>query len=303
MPRKTKPAPAPAPEPAPTPEPAPELVPEPVLTWPRPPLVDPVTVYLGTGSTVTRLDPTKDYIIKLPNTTKLGDTLLVGGRNVVVIGGHISTGSDVPPWNHKEHAALFINANVGIVHIEGVLIDNSNVGAGDGIQIDSPDSIVQIQNVRIVGLTGSQATNHADVVQPYGGVKELRIDRLTGSTNMQGLTIQPDLRPIGKVTLKRVDITYTNVAPGEGGKMITVAKFGTCNAVNVTLDQVYIKPKTGWALGRAVYPDIWHGTCPAQATSTEVSWPSLPSVVGSVKLGPPPEGSFVPAGSVGIGYV
>src|SRR6476660_7708325 len=53
------------------------------LRWPKPTLVNPVTVTLGTGYTHTALSATQDYIVKLPPTKKYGGTFLEGGHNMV----------------------------------------------------------------------------------------------------------------------------------------------------------------------------------------------------------------------------
>src|SRR4051812_22144182 len=50
------------------------------LKWPRPVLTTPQTVYLGTGQTVTNLDPRRDYIVVPPAARKVGATILQGGR-------------------------------------------------------------------------------------------------------------------------------------------------------------------------------------------------------------------------------
>ncbi len=48
----------------------------------KPPvLTNPTTITLGTGYTSTKLDNTKDYIIKFPSTRKTGATHITGGRN------------------------------------------------------------------------------------------------------------------------------------------------------------------------------------------------------------------------------
>ena len=159
-------------------------------------MIDPQTIELGPGITTTTLNPARDYIIALPKSGKQ-DTFIKGGHNIIISGGHISTGADPPPWGSSEHRGIYIADATGIVHIEGVLVDDADVGRGNGVAIAAPAATVQIENDRFVNLTGTQDTNHADVVQVWGGVKELRIDHLTGSTNYQGLTINPDLAPNG----------------------------------------------------------------------------------------------------------
>jgi hypothetical protein len=301
----------PVPPPLPVPVPSPD---RPMLTWAPPQLTDPETIRLSRGQTVTRMDPARDYIIQLPPDGK-GDTFLVGGHNVVLIGGHISTGRGPAPWDVPEHRAIYIADATGVVHIEGVLIDDIDHGQGDGIAIAAPAATVQIQNVRIVGLTGKEEGNHADVVQVWGGVRELRIDRLTGATNYQGLHIQPDLAPNGPEIIKNANLF--SISGGSGNWLTWLAQGSdTCTTpMSVSLDQVYVAPREGRGLGDSVWPpdstsqlDPSRGGVVRNCLSslspdgTELSFPRLPAVGGVVKLGPPPGGDFVPTGVAGPDY-
>jgi hypothetical protein len=300
----------PAPEPDPTPvptEPAPAPAPATgLLSWAPPALQSPTTIRLGTGYTVTDLDPTRDYVIQLPSERKVGATVIKGGHNVVIKGGWITiptlTASDA------ERRGIYIKDATGTVHIEGVLIDGSGGGNGDGIAISAPNAVVQVENSRIVGLRGSYAGYHADVIQPWGGVSELRVDRLTGSTNYQGLQIPRDLGPIGRADLRNVDLSHTGEAPAEGGYLLWLTKgTSTCEAYPVSISDVYIAPKSGRWLADSVWPGVW-STLPCKASQVgagadaQVSWPTLP-VTGFVRRGPRPEGEFVPSGVAGVGYV
>ena len=178
----------------------------PALTWKAPRLVDPEIIEVGTSvdSQPGELDVTRDYIVRLPPAMRTGQLILHGGRNVVLIGGHIR----LPPVSGRdaEARAILVTRNQGTVHIEGVLIDTTASGQGDGIAIQSRDSIVQVQNCRIVNLVGAQDETHSDVIQPWGGVRELRVDRLTGSSNYQGFFVPQDLAPIGHIKIKRSNL-------------------------------------------------------------------------------------------------
>jgi hypothetical protein len=302
--------PAPAPPPAP-----PSAVPGmPLLTWAPPVLNDPETIELDRGMTTTMLDPAKDYILKLPRVGK-GDTFVRGGHNIVVIGGHISTGQEPPPWDAPEHRALYFADTTGTIHVEGVLIDDVDSGQGDGIDVAAPLATLQIQNVRVSGLTGSEQGNHADVVQPWGGVKELRIDRLTGSTDYQGLHIQPDLGPIGSEIVKNANMSSTSTTAGNWLTWLATGSNTCTTAGQVSLDQVYVTPRKGRGLGDSVWPpssasSVDDGPNPVQGclsslspNGSELTFPELPHISGPVKEGPPPGGDFVPEGVAGPDYV
>jgi hypothetical protein len=270
------------------------------LDWKRPSLVSPTTVTLGTGFTETDLDPNQDYIVKLPSTTKVGGTVLVGGHNVVIVGGSIT----IPKGTESdfERSAIYVKEATGTVHIEGVLIDGSGGGEFDGVAINAPEAIVQLQNMRIVGVRGGYDSVHADVVQPWGGVKDLRIDRLSGASNYQGLTIKPDLGPIGSTEIYETDLTATTQGTVDrGGHMLWLTSgVDTCSTGATTLSEVFVQPRPGKTLNSAVWPQHNLLSCPAVGT-TSIGWPALP-VTGAVQKGSPPEGSFVPAGVAGTAY-
>ena len=275
------------------------------LPWSPPLLTNPQTIQLGTGYTTTNLQTGLDYIIKLPSTKKLGATVIQGGRNIVILGGYIS----MPPQNHSlgDQRALYFSGQTGIVHIEGVLIDGSAGGEGDAIDINSPQAIVQIQNLRAVGLIGGYDTSlhdHADIIQPWGGVKELRIDHLTGSSNYQGLQIPIDLGPIEKSDLRNVNLFFQDAPPNDGGYMMWFIRMGQCDsAYPISLQNVYLTPQSGRTLARSVWPDPSELGCPPSVTNNFATWPNLSMIQGGVNLGPPPQGDFVPNGSAGLNYV
>src|SRR5215207_10170920 len=98
------------------------------LTWAPPTLTNPITVNVpandtryGNGVTKVVLASGQDARINLPSTTKVGGLWIEGGRNVVVMGGHIQ-----PNPNHSKVSGdlgmrgIYVNDNAGVVHIEGV---------------------------------------------------------------------------------------------------------------------------------------------------------------------------------------
>jgi hypothetical protein len=271
------------------------------LRWAPPRLVDPITVKLGGGETVTEMDPARDYVVVLPHRRKVGATVLKGGHNVVVKGGWITIPPGAP--SGADRSAVYVKGATGTVHLEGLLIDGSGGGVGDGIVIAAPGAVVQIENVRVVGLRGSYREMHADVVQPWGGVRELRIDRLTGSSNYQGLTIQPDLGPIGQATVDHANLRYTGTAPADGGYLIWLTSgASSCQASPVTLFDVYVEPKRGRSLGNSVWPPARSPLgCGATVRRNAARWHRLPAR-GAVLGGAPPDGDFVPAGVAGVRY-
>ena len=162
------------------------------LRWPPPRLVDPATIKLpSTGYTESQLDPDRDYIVDLPARDKRGGVTLIGGHNVVIVGGHITVPRSAQPED-RFRRALYIKDATGTVHVEGVVLDSAPGAVWDGIDIAAPEATVQLENVRVDGVRGSLAGYHGDVVQPWGGVRALRVDRLSASSDYQGLTIPID---------------------------------------------------------------------------------------------------------------
>ena len=281
--------------PAPPTAPPPAGPARPKLAWAPPALSSPTTITVAQGDQRINLDTTKDYIIKLGSSTHAGGIGLSGGRNVVVIGGRIA-----PPAGSGMAVGLGISNATGTVHVEGVWFDGASGREFDAIQVSAPKATVQLENIRATGLRGSYDTNHTDIVQPWGGVARLRVDRLTATTNYQGVFNQPDLGPVGPVELRHVDLAYDNVGAKTGGYLLWFTK--GCDAARTTLTDVYVKGRPGSSLGSTVWPPTGQATnCPAVVSGTTASWPSLP-ITGVARWGAPPRGSFVLPADAGTSY-
>jgi hypothetical protein len=281
-------------DPAPAgPAPAPA---RPTLRWAPPVLTAPTTIAVGQGDKTFNLDMTKDYVIDLGPTTHVGTVKIVGGHNVVMIGGRIA----LTPLSASP-LALGIKGSTGTVHVEGIEFDGTSGREMDAISIQAPLATVQVENVRADGLLGTFNTNHSDVIQPWGGVARLRVDRLTADSNYQGIFTRPDQGAIGSVALQNVDMTFNNVAATSAGGYLLWMTTG-CDMAPTTLSDVYIAPRKGKTLASAVWPTTSDASCPAKLAGNKATWPNLP-VTGAVTGGAPSGGSFVPAGSVGVGYI
>ena len=184
-------------------------MPLPLLTWAPPAGWETYTTYTipATGGTHT-LDENTDYKISAPSTITEA-VHLRGGRNVVWIGGHIHIADKAalaPPTSRR---ALVLSdhptqptVDGRIMHLEGLLLDGNDLS--EGIDLNAPKTIFQLQNfhcdtVLIRGCDDRDRTgaytvglNHADVLQPWGGFKECRVDGLTGKTNYQGMYFMQD---------------------------------------------------------------------------------------------------------------
>jgi len=269
------------------------------LNWPAPALDNPETITVGTtfDSQPPDLDVNKDYIIKLPSTTRNAALIIKGGNNVVIIGGHIRLPVNDGVSAHSR--AIHITGNQGVVHIEGVLIDTVAGGLGDGVTIQASNAIVQVQKCRIMNIRGIQSGFHGDVIQPWGGVRELRVDQLTASSSYQGLFCPVSDGPIGRIIVKRTNITaLPEEVPGaNGGFMWWV---GT--QPSVTFSDFYVQPRSGRTLGQSVWPADDDATNPCTVANNLAVWPTMANISGGIRGGQPPGGDFCPNGVPGLGY-
>jgi hypothetical protein len=296
-------------------------------SFPRPTMNSPITIPLHVGSDSLHLDDSRDYILVMPPQKKTGPLYIRGGHDVELIGGYMSTTTKGPNINISDDSGT---QSGRIVHIEGVLIDGSSGVPSDGIKIQAPNTIVQLENDRIVGLWGTLGGYHADVVQPGGGVRELRIDGLTGASHYNDLYFRRETNPLepptGKVTIRNANtFGYVNPKGTSPATTIRGIAIGTqsnppsddSQPINCTLtdplvfDNFWVTPPAGVRPGQFVWPDdnmeggaSWCDSAFAAGSST-VSWPGLSSakggkVSGAINVGA--HADFVPAGSVGLGY-
>lgn len=278
------------------------------LRWAPPPLVDPIVVHVPTSYYGATFPTNRDVLLVMPNEVRWGKINVVGGHNVRLIGG-----ATVLNIESRATGVMRFSGQSGSVFIEGTEID-VNGHSDDGIDVAGsrappytlfPD--VYIENCRITGLNGTYETNHADIIQTQGSIGRLFIDRVTGQSNYQAITIPPQF-PIKSASISRVNLSY-----GPGGQRWTYLLWLLDPHTHevpypVRLSDVWIKPRSGQDVAHAVAP--WLGTTDADGTpigaiagrNGRVTWPRFNKVSGYVSAGVPPGGDFVPAGSVGLGY-
>ena len=241
-----------------------------------------------------------DVRVELSRSHSVGPVTITNCRNAVLIGGHIT----VLPSSQVDGAdqrAIYVRDCTGTVHIEGVQIEGDVAGSeADGIAANAPEAVLQIENVRIEGMRGGYDTNHADVFQPWGGVRAFRIDRLSGSTNYQGLHIFETLGAIGAGTIRNTNIASSEVRPvDKGGYYIWM---DCSDGYPLELNNVYIAGRKERPFGQSIWPPVSDPSCPAMINDGLATWPGNPSLSGGVREGRPPSGDFVPSGSVGLRY-
>ncbi len=233
---------------------------------------------------------------------------------MVLIGGEVivpSTANQTDNGADDTDTAIYVRGSTGTVHIEGVLIRAEADTQFDGIDVNAPLATVQVENVRMENVYGSSTTEHADVIQTWGGARALRVDHLTAKGDYQGLTIAPSLGSVGSVQLKNIDLTAERpplalaaITHGGGIMLWLTAGIDGCQSSPVTLENVFIADTTGRISPAAT---VWPSPgsklpCDPALEGNTLSWPGLP-VSGSVTLGVPSGGPFVPPGLAGKAYV
>lgn len=277
------------------------------------------------------LNDNTDYRIHLPaNGPLVGGLTITGGHSVQIIGGQIDL--TYPCSNDASDCmGIYIaKDSPGAVFVEGVWIHNAaHIGrtcpggasstsqtcsSGDGIDVNTADNgaihvnTITLENIRIDGISGcSGYGDHADVFQPYQAPDDtIRIDRLTGTTNCQGLTIDPDLAYSiwhtfpSSITVQNANIDVTVNPYGENayGYGWWLTRGTGCESGQLLLANDYSSKPQSSAVTNTVWP---YPACGARYSGGAVSWPGT-HIKGSIRIGVPPGGDFVPLGSVGVGY-
>lgn len=275
------------------------------LTWSPPTLTNPETRNIGTLGATYNLDPGKDYIMKMPSTpVTRGKVSIVGGRNIHIIGGEFNIQGQPNNATISQRTMFLIKDSTGIVHIEGILGRGEDLS--EGIQIDADNAIVQIQNVRIEHIHANDQVgftdNHPDLIQTYGGVKELRLDKFTGSTDYQGFLMQPEYNSHqGPTRIKRTNI----VGDPTARYLYWMSQNKGILDGPIIFEDFWVDVPTQRAGG--LKKALWPESATTIATDSNgrlyATYNYTPAVTGRITEGLPPGGDFVPAGVAGIGYV
>jgi chitodextrinase len=267
------------------------------LKWPRPTLINPITVQASNSNRVLNFNDGQDYIVRLPSTplTARGGLVLDGGRNVVVVGGEIrqdtlhSSGEGV-----DLQYGIYAMGQTGTLHIEGVWVHGQGIGQalvlGEG-----SGATVQVQNSRLESLH-PVGDIHTDAIQSWAGPSVFRVYNV--SLRSAGLSLQMQPREFG----------FT----------------GALNWHYERIDMAQLTPAApalnkSWGGTAGNYPwwseyhqDLWLSPHPQNSYPVHCNWspntacwnPGGGTNVsgGNLTIGTPPGGDFVPASRVGLSY-
>ena len=268
------------------------------LQWAPPALANPTTIDVTNQNREFYLDNNNDYIVKLPSTplTAEGGLVLIGGHNVVIVGGEIRNDSPISGGQGVDMAyGIALYRQTGTVHIEGVWIHGA--GIGQTILIahtdqTSANSVIQVENSRLESLH-PVGTVHTDTIQSYGGPGQLRLYNDTLISN--GVTLQTQPCDVGNGPTphnwdyRRLNLVHQTADAYALWKNCTPwSEYHQDLWLKVNPDHVAASSNSAWAGG-----NCWACWNPGG------SWP----ITGEqIHLGTPPGGDFVPVGAAGIGY-
>jgi Bacterial Ig domain len=263
------------------------------LTWAPPALSSPVTVNVPNSNGKLYMDSSRDYIVNVEHLTACGGLWLEGGRNVVVVGAHITIpGACASAY---DRTAVKVRANNGTVHLEGILIDGSYTH--DGIVTASPNTTLQVENVRVERLQALDS-NHPDCLQTQGGLGRLRVDRFSCSTPLQGFFLKVEGgNPVGPADIRRTNFRGAFHAFWQE----------TTSVGPITLSEVWVGSSQR-SFGLDVWPqsDAYGQSDPNRravlSSDGSYLWFTNSNITGRVNKGIPSTGDFVPSGVAGAAY-
>lgn len=277
------------------------------LRYAPPSQSNPTVVQLGTGVHEQAYGADEDVLFVWPGTPRAGILNVSGGRHMRIIGGA----------GVGEGARVRFRENHGSVFIQGLDLDMGGVNSDSfnchGVRPQlGPETYpdIYIQDCRVVGLTGTFETQHADFFQLNGPCGSLYFDRITAESDYQGFFIDPTWG-ITSAHFSRVNIRESSAGMGPAYTFASVPPLAA-EVYPVALDLVFAEvtqPGRSLAVNR-VRPnrdDVLDDGTPVGAiydpATGSVSWPPASGVTGRVSAGVPIGGDFVPVGAVGAGYV
>lgn len=252
-----------------------------------------------------------DYQFVFPSEPRTGVVRIEGARNVVIRGGETQRAVESGGFQDQDRRCLYFVNVTGDIFIEGMYIHaNSNGDPYDGIYVVNNTEVattITIQNTRIEGVTGSSAGFHGDAFQMQDSSEfngTIRWYRCTVTTNYQGYyALHEGTDTVSQFEDVNYDITSKN---------------GACLWFGDHLQEYWSHRYT--ELGPGVYldpADSGGDTMFDQVRPNDVSpdvserpvlnagvmtWPNSDYITGELLEGDPPDGDFVPAENVGIGY-
>jgi hypothetical protein len=275
------------------------------LAWAPPRLVRPRVIRLREERRLV-LDPKRDYVIRLPRDRPLiahdlGCVWISGGHHVVIIGGECYA-DRMSGQTEGNGRAVYIEDNTGTVHVEGLWAHGP--GLTEGVDLFSSGTTLQLENCRFDHLTRANDSDiHSDLIQA-DSAWALRVDRFTGSSEVQGFFRDGDApAPRG------ADFRHVNISKAVQGSIPARALWQDESFwYPMSLTAFYLVPSRGRTVGNSVWPGTEDAEFPVQYRAFRkrdgsIAWPPAARIKGVVRPGSPPRGDFVPRRVAGRRYV
>jgi len=291
----------PPPPPPPPPPPLPPGSPEP-LTWAPPVLINPITIRISSPTRDLNLDSTRDYLLEMPSTAvrpgPSGGLWIQGGHNIVLIGGEFDfTGVVNTSPTEVEGRLMTYSGVTGTIHIEGLYAQGD--GLVEGIQtFSNSPAVLQLENCRFERLHTTANALHSDLIQ-WDGSTNLRVDRFTGASEYQGFFRTND---VGTAIFKHVNLRGASGSNDPSPRLLWQGG----SYLPMVLEDFYVEPRPGQALGITVWPGRDHpdsSVRPTVQSDGSLAWPTRTGITGTAIPGGPAGGDFVPVGLAGTSYV
>lgn len=230
-----------------TPPAAPATPGTPLLSWEPPDTTGYTAQAIAAGGGTYTFDDDVDYVLSAASEIT-GPVKLVGGRNIVWIGGVFGGRTTVPSGSYdgpNRGIRISDGANPNlkrVIFLEGLHF-KSGTYLSDAIQIalrSENETTVILQNIRVAATNyGSQPTVHADALQCWGGPRTLYIDGFTAlDCRYQGFYLDgADGRTFPTGTGAAWDIRRVNLVGGTGAKYLLVDR--RPSSTNLVCDEVY----------------------------------------------------------------
>lgn len=247
----------------------------------------------GAGSGYFNLPLDRDFKLNVGDYQAPDGITVIGGRNVVAIGGRITlTGVAGQPYNV---GLVSLPRGSGVHFFEGIRIQphptiNGGTNLHDGIALRhslampvSSSAKVYFQNMRVgpcsikLGTSDSQA--HADIMQFQSDFPgKVYVDRFTALPDYTVFMLSNF--SIGGLEVHRFDSQPTDVNPSYGPHLFIYQ--GVPSSQPVSFDDTWCIPGPGQTHASSFYPQ------------------PLSSLVNA---GAPPSGNFVTEAQVGVNYI
>jgi len=218
-----------------------------LLSWEPPDTTGYTAQAIDAGGGTYTLDDDTDYVLSAAAEIT-APVKIVGGRNIVWIGGVFGGRTSVPSGSYDStHRGIRIsdgaNPNLKrLIFLEGLLF-KSGTYLSDAIQIalrSENQTTVILQNIRVASTNyGSQSGVHADALQCWGGPRTLFIDGFTAlDCRFQGFYLDgADGRTFPTGTGEDWVVRRVNLVGGTGAKYLLVDR--RPSSTNLTCDEVY----------------------------------------------------------------